>query len=211
MPRKYPGRSQKYEPNTSDLDSGLELWRIHSEIYDANAFNPTIPDDKSGGRFDTLTGDYSYIYAGSDVNAAVAETLIRDRPPNRPYYRILKKRIRGKKLSKIRLKIDLKVVKLHGNGPSAVGQEDDWITSCGPKDYPITREWASAIREWSPFGCGIIYRPRHDNDRFAYVFFDDRCPFDPFEVLQSEPIDIPGPYFTMVQDVLRSYNAFLRL
>ena len=211
MPRKYPDRSQKYEPLTSDLKSGLKLWRIHSRIYDANAFNPTIPIAKSGGRFDTIEGDYSYIYAGSDVNAAVAETLIRDRRLNSPYNRILKKRIRGKNLSKIQLKTDLTVVKLHGNGPAAVGQEDDWITSCGSGDYPITREWASAIREWSPLGCGIIYRPRHDNDRFAYVFFNDRCPSDPFEVLKSEPIDVPGPYFTMVQDVLKSYNAFVRL
>jgi len=211
MPENRPDTSRSFEPRISNLDSCLRLWRIHSNEFAANEFNPTVPTDKSGGRFDTLAGDYAYLYAGSDVKAAVAETLLRDRPPEKVYYQIPDVRIRGKSLSEIRLRFDLEVVKLHGNGPAAIGQEDNWITSCSSKYYPITREWASAIRGWAPGASGIVYRPRHDNDRFAYVFFDDRCPDCPFETIGSKPIDMAGPGAMMIRDAVMDYNALFKL
>jgi hypothetical protein len=209
MPKNTPDPAQTHTPVQKELSRGLELWRVHSDTFAPDAFNPTVPGPFSGGRFDSHDGSYAHLYAGSDSIAAVAETLLRDRPPSSFVYQVPIMKIRGKRLSKLRLLADLTLVKLHGNGPAALGQSDDWITSCGPSDYPTTRLWAATIRNVAPDAAGIVYRPRHDNDRYAYVFFQDRCPIPSFEVLRSHPIDQPGMGFSLVNRAALHHNAVL--
>lgn len=211
MPRNLPDTTKSFTPLQTTLNRGKTLWRIHNKSFAADAFNPTLPGPLSGGRFDSQNGSYAYLYAGSDMEASVAEILLRDRPPSDSVYQVLRKKLEGRMLSVLKLSTDIKVAKLHGDGPSHIGQEDDWITSCGPLEYPVTRPWAEAIRGWSLDTCGIAYRPRHDNDRFSYVFFEDRCPANLFEVLTTHPIDEPGPGFSLVQSALARYNAIALL
>jgi hypothetical protein len=149
------------------------VWRVHSDSFEPAQFNPSIPTRFSGGRFDSTDGSYAYLYAGSDTIAAVAETLLRDRPASGPFL-VPRKRVQGKWLSRLRLVRELLVVVLHGAGLSAIRQTAE-LTSSGAGDYASCRAWALALRVDAPAACGFEWRPRHDNDRLAYVFFADRC------------------------------------
>jgi hypothetical protein len=137
------------------------LWRVHSDAFEPGQFNPTIPTRFSGGQFDSPDGRYAYLYAGSDTIAAVAETLLRDRRPSGAFL-VPRKRVEGKRLSRLSRVRELSIVVLHGSGLTAIHQTAE-LTSLGP-------------------ACGFEWRPRHDNDRFAYLFFADRCS----SILRSE-------------------------
>lgn len=170
-------------PDIHTLPSGTPLWRIHSDHFDPAELNLASPAPFAGGRFDCTDGTYSYLYAGSDSIAAVAETLLRDRPPNGPYW-ILRKSLVGKRLSKLSLATALRVAVLHGAGLTAIRQKAD-LTSSGPDEYDKTRAGGVSLRASAPSSCGFEWRPRHDNDRFAYVFFGDRCASSDFVVERS--------------------------
>jgi hypothetical protein len=151
------------------------------------------------------------VNAGSDTIAAVAETLLRDRPYVPMAYQVPFVKLRDKMISKLEVSRPRDAVRLHGAGFHAIGQSDNWLTSCGAGEYQDTRPWARAIRHWSPTATGIEYRPRHEDDRLAYVFFADRCPAGAFNVLDTFPIDVAGPGFTLVKRAAGKLNAVLRL
>jgi hypothetical protein len=161
------------EPRLARLEAGTIVWRVHSDCFEPAQFNPTIPTPFSGGRFDSTDGSYAYLYAGSDTIAPVAETLLRDRPPSGAFL-VPRERVQGKLLSRLRLIRELLVVVLHGAGLSAIRQTAE-LTSSGAGDYASCRAWARALRVDAPLACGFEWRPRHDNDRLAYVFFGDCC------------------------------------
>lgn len=231
MPRYFPDLSQPATLRTTTLQRGSALWRVHSDTYTAVGFNPTVRSVVesggrklggrgsrwlvSGGRFDATSADsYQYLYAGSDTVAVAAETLFRDRPPiSRPYI-VPSRKLMGLKLSKLEVVKNLKVAKLYGEGLSAIGQ-DAWLSACGQSEYPVTREWAMAIRHWDEKVCGLEWHPRNDNSRFAFVFFSDRCPFsssfDVFKVERSYSVDRPGRGFSLMQQAAIKHNAVLNL
>ncbi len=187
MALSMPPSGGRPPPLIHTLDSGKRLWRIHSDDFDPTEFNPTIPVPFGGGRFDCTDGTYAYLYAGSDSIAAVAETLLRDRPPKGPYW-ILRKSLVGKRLSKLSLATPLGVAVLRGAGLTAIRQKAD-LTSCGPAEYSTTRAWGVSLRADAPSSCGFEWHPRHDNDRLAYVFFGDRCTSSDFVVEQSYSLE----------------------
>jgi hypothetical protein len=198
------------------LREGTVLWRLHSGEYAPTAFNPTVRPPPGtgglvvGGRFDATPGDpFAYLYAGGDTVAAVAETLLRDRPASPRPYRIPRARLRNLELSRLRVGGPPSLVKLHGNGLPAVGQSDNWLTSCGAAEYPRTRRWAAAIRSWAPGASGLVWRPRHDDDRLAYVFFEDRCPPGTLTVEETLAVDRPGRGLSLVRQAAMKHNAVL--
>lgn len=212
MPPAPPNLEIAATPIITTIRQGTVIWRIHSSIYGATQYNPTIPGPMSGGRFDATTNDsYAYLYAGSDTIAAVAETLLRDRPNVPMVYQVPLIKLRDKMISKLETSTPLNTVKLHGAGLHAIGQSDNWLTSCGAGEYQHTRPWASAIRHWSPIAAGIEYRPRHEDDRLAYIFFADRCPEGALNVLDTFRIDEAGNGFTLVKRAAGKLNAVLQL
>ncbi len=199
------------------LSAGTPLWRIHNECFEPTEFNPTIrrtPAD-GGGRFDSDDGSYSYLYAASDSVAAVAETLLRNPHPPAPYH-IPYARIEGRRLSQISPTQDLQMVVLHGAGLSIAGL-DSRITSCGPglglANYAVTRKWASAIRSWDETVVGLVWRPRHENDRFAYVFFEDRCRKGVIQPVpdRSYPLDERGKGYWLANSAAMKHGAVISL
>lgn len=206
MPRKPPPAHAT--PERTALARGSALWRLHSDRFTPTAFNPTIPSALGGGRFDSIDGNYAYLYAAGDTVACVAETLLRDL--SHTPYRLPAKRLEGLRLSKLRVEEPLELVMLSGSGLTAIGQ-DAWLSSCGPSDYPITREWAAAIRRWDVGAAGLTWRARHDNDRYAYVFFSDRCDSAAFEVDASYRVDRPGRGFSLVRRAASGHRVVVAL
>ena len=213
MPNFKPDLSSPVNTDIRILRQDSVLWRIHLKKYRPTQFNHTNRPKGSGadgGRFDKNDdGSYGYFYAGSDTVAAVTETLLRDRKDS-DVYRVPRSFLANRMLSKLRVVKKLEVVKLHGNGLAKIGQ-DSWLTACDPNEYDDTREWSSCIRNWAPTACGFRWRPRHDNDRFAFVFFDDRCTENAFEVLETYPIDQGGYGYSLVKRAAKSRNAIVSL
>jgi hypothetical protein len=204
MVLSMPRRRRRPTPQVHALVAGTACWRIHSDQLGPVELNSTIPAPFAGGRFDCTDGSYSYLYAGSDSIAAVAETLLRDRPQTGPYL-ILRKALQGRTLSKLRLTRSLKVVALHGAGLTAIRQKAD-LTASGPDQYDKTRAWAVALRADAPAAAGFEWRPRHDNDRFAYVFFGDRSASADFEHQRSYALT-DGRGFWLVKRALAKHGA----
>jgi hypothetical protein len=217
MSRYDPDISKPATPRSVQLRANETIWRIHDNGFAPEAYNPTIPPlpppggPVQGGRFDATTIDpYEYLYAGRDTVAAAAETIFRDRPPTQQAYIVPAIKLRNRSMSRLRVTQNLVLTKLHGSGLSAIGQ-DAWLTACGASDYPCTRLWASAIRHWDPTTCGLAWHPRNDNDRLAYVLFQDRCPAGVLIALATLPLDRPGPGFRLLQRAAAKHHAVVSL
>jgi len=171
VPECDPPLSCPGTPQLCNLMPGAELWRIHSTDRTATAMNPRAqPTARRGGRFDSLTGDYAYLYLGDSPEAAIAETLCRDLPLPGPGARLVPAaKLAGRVLSRVRVTAPIPLVTAHG-GPalSQLGQ-DTWLNKCEPNKYVLTRRWAAAIAGWAPEAAGLAYRCRHDEDSLAWM------------------------------------------
>lgn len=213
-PQRYAGR-----PSTLLLPSGTTLTRVHSTAFGVTQFNPTLAlDDLQGGRFDATPEDeYAFLYAAEDDATAVSEALLRDLPADEFGARLLPRvTLSQLSISWLRAKGDLELVSLRsGQDLAAVGQ-DAWLAASPAADYAITRRWASAIRGWAPWACGLTWRSYREPEGFAYVFFADRCPEGCFEEV-TDGLPVPpgdqsldaGPARLYVEELLASYRVVL--
>jgi hypothetical protein len=67
---------------------------------------------------------------------------------------------------------DMEVLALHNPALAHVGAPRA-VTKCEADEGDVTRRWARALRAWFPAVGGFRYRPRPNDDGFAWVFFDD--------------------------------------
>lgn len=210
MPDYPPPEACPGTPVTITLPEGMMLARVHSDGFAATAFNSTpAPTADRGGRFDSLDGDYGCLYAGEDGRVAVAEALLRDIPfPEGGPRQLPFRAIRNKSLSWLETTTALSLVSLRGADLGQVGQ-DVWLTKCEAVEYVRTRRWAAAIRRWAPDAAGFVWRSRRDEERLAYVFFEDRIPEDPFVAVgDPTPID-EGVGLVRVRKALLRHNVVL--
>lgn len=208
MPRAEPPDNPPGDPVEEALPAGSVLYRVHSRDIPAGGFNPYGASPPHGGRFDAPRGEYAHLYAGGDEEAAVLEVLLRHvalqaRGPLQLAFGY----VRGKDLTPLVAQRDLTLVRLHGDGLTPLGQ-DAWLTSCDSQDFGLTRGWALAIRRWAPWAAGFVWRARRDNDRFAYVFFDDRVPRGTFDPGDRLPAD-EGIGLEVVQRALLRHQVIL--
>jgi hypothetical protein len=195
------------EPKLEKLAGGTLLARIHSVGHGPCEFNHELPTPPLGGRFDTCDAAYGHLYASDGLAGAVAETIVRDVPLVDPGPRdVALTRLRGRALSFVRVTRDLRLVSLHGSHPSSFGQ-GPWLTKCERADYPLTREWARALRERSPKAAGFVWRPRHDEDALAYVLWSDRAGDAVEAVGEPLPIDSAEGLWAVRQVLLERHNA----
>lgn len=156
---------------TDVLEAGTQLWRVHGD-HPPQTFNPTAQTSiLAGGRFDTYLGNYAYTYLGADRDAGIAEVIARDLPVDGPARLVPRALLRGRRLSSVTVTRDLRILVLHGAALSQVGADIN-LTKSGPDQYIYTREFAHRLLELLPTVDGFRYRCRHDEDRIAYVLFD---------------------------------------
>jgi hypothetical protein len=67
---------------------------------------------------------------------------------------------------------DLHLVVAYGAGAEQLGQ-DIWLTTADEDDYPITREWAAAVRGWVPDADGLVWKSRRDPAEDALALWGD--------------------------------------
>ena len=162
---------------------GTVLVRIHDRAFAADAFNPTLAPSGPGGRlrggrFDATARDaFPFLYAADDTATAFSEALLRDLPADPRGARILSAaQLANRQVSRLSTQMPLPLVTLRsGRDLAAIGQ-DTWLTTASRPDYPLTRQWCSAIRRWAPWAQGLTWRSNREPDGFAYILFGDRCP-----------------------------------
>ena len=205
------------EPRTASLPSGTRFWRVHAPPRTADSFNPTAqPSFLDGGWFDSLDGSFSYAYLGDQPSTAIVETVCRDLPLGGAPRIVPRKKLTGRRMSQVTVTRDLTVLVVHGAGLTHVGA-GLWLTKSEADQYEITRAWANALRLWFPRVDGFQYRPRHDEDAFAWVLFDDG-PTSPYArargslACEGPSVDLLDPSFAVVlRETMHKFNASIEL
>lgn len=204
-------------PKIAVVPAGTVWWRIHGAASAPVSFRDTGAEEKrrdpathgEAGRFDCQVGDYGYLYLGETRKSAIAEAFLRGPVVKDPGARFMRRtRTVGRVLSRIELTADLPLIDLCGAaGLGRVGQ-DAWLTACDEPDYPITQQWASAIRRWAPDAAGLVWMSKRDNIHRAAVLFADRL--SP-TAIDGQPVRaLDGPLgLTMMSRVLSEFNVIL--
>lgn len=194
MANVKPPASYGQAPALTTLSAGTVLFRVHQKRFPAEAFNP-VPCHRyyGGGRFDATDDDpYPYLYAGSTVDVAVAETLLRDLSPDDTGTRQLARpKVAGRRISAIEVTADLELVSLRFGMDLGTVAQDTWLTMCDPRDYAQSRHWAHWIRSHAKSAAGYVWLSRREPGIAAYVLFGDR--FSPSSVISptAHP-DVPA-------------------
>ncbi|NEC87930.1 RES family NAD+ phosphorylase [Streptomyces sp. SID12501] len=191
----------RFRPHWEVLPAGTHLWRIHPSHYRAAEFKPFIPDDRSTGRFNSMPEDpYPYLYAATDAETALAETLLRSHDFDSPTGMRLVSwaQVRGKSLNGVRTRCEMRLVSLcSGAALAAVRQDNLLLENEGAEHYAGTRRWARELRAQVPEAMGMIWGSKRNPSRRALVLFGDRfadCADGPLETLPYRNIpDLGSP------------------
>ncbi|MDW6056825.1 RES family NAD+ phosphorylase [Streptomyces sp. FXJ1.4098] len=151
----------RFRPHWEVLPAGTQLWRLHKSRFAAEEFKPFDPKDRSPGRFHGTPEDpYPCLYAATDAETALAETLLRsvDYDPETGMRLILWAQVRGRSLNVVRTRCELKLVSLcSGAALAAVCQDNRLLENEGEEHYGRTRLWAREIRAQAPEAMGMIW------------------------------------------------------
>jgi RES domain len=168
----------------------------------------------AGGRFDSADGSYCYTYLARSARGAPAEAFARHLDYTKVGPRPLPQaRVAGKKISSVVVQRDLHVVVAYGAGAEQLGQ-DIWLTTCDEGDYPLTREWAAAVRRWEPGADGLIWKSRRDPTEEVFVLWGDPstagrgCGLLEVDPATSEPL-ASGPARVMLELWLVQWRLYL--
>ncbi|ADI03660.1 RES domain protein [Streptomyces bingchenggensis BCW-1] len=191
----------RFRPHWEVLPAGTQLWRMHSSRFAAGEFKPFDPKDRSPGRFHGTPEDpYPCLYAATDAETALAETLLRsvDYDLEIGMRLILWAQVRGKSLDVVRTRCELKLVSLcSGAALAAVCQDNRLLENEGKEHYERTRLWAREIRAQAPEAMGMIWGSKRNPSQRALVLFGDRltdCAGGPLEALPYRSIpDLGSP------------------
>ncbi|MEU5023470.1 RES family NAD+ phosphorylase [Streptomyces milbemycinicus] len=168
----------RFRPHWEVLPAGTQLWRMHSSRFAAGEFKPFDPKDRSPGRFHGTPEDpYPCLYAATDAETALAETLLRsvDYDLEIGMRLILWAQVRGKSLNVVRTRCELKLVSLcSGAALAAVCQDNRLLENEGKEHYECTRLWAREIRAQAPEAMGMIWGSKRNPSQRALVLFGDR-------------------------------------
>ncbi|WP_419837506.1 RES family NAD+ phosphorylase [Candidatus Poriferisodalis sp.] len=202
-------------PNKLPLSAGTPLWRVHREKYPADEFNPNpvaqdLASEFAGGRFDSATQDpYPFLYAAADDRTAVAEKLLRDLPVSQFGKReMLSQEVSGLCVSQIDVAAGLELVSLRSGSDLAAIGIDTRLTIGPSTEYPVTREWSAAIREWADWAQGLTWRSGREPDGFAFVFFGDRIGTG--DIVMSANSSCGAEAFDLITLILSQYNVAVR-
>lgn len=169
---------------------GLRFTRIHRDGVAPTDFR-IIGEGVANGRFRGFRFDatgnatYGVLYAATDDDTAVCETLIRvDATLDEPV-----------EVNRLSLE-DRQVSWFSSVGPLALVDLDhssinnNRILTSGPEtDYPQTQKWAVAIRRAVPEAHGFFWSSRFNSAGNAFVFFEGPCDARYFErTVQPAPV-----------------------
>jgi RES domain-containing protein len=163
------GPPTPFDPAIDTLPAGDVLYRVFTTTRGAAEFNPGVGSPTRFGFFGTPV--VPIMYAAQTEEAAIAETLLHNVPPEGGV--LSYDRYSDKALVLLAVTRDLRLAVLHGLGLRRLKVRADEVTSSPSSTYPTTVQWAEAAHA---IGLdGMVWMSRLCNDSKAYVFFGDRC------------------------------------
>ena len=177
MANVQPPAAYSGTPRLMTLPANTILFRVHQKRFAADVFNTTQSHRYyGGGRFDSTDDNvYPYLYAGESVDAAIAETLLRDLSPDATGIRQLPRaRVQKRRISAISVVAAVELVTLRTGEDLGAVSQDTWLTGCEPRDYPQSRHWAHWIRTHASTAAGYVWLSRREPGVASYVLFGDR-------------------------------------
>lgn len=154
---------------TDTVPAGTRLHRVADPRFGLT-FKHIAPEPYRGGRFDCLNGSYSYSYFADEAEVALAEVFTRDLAPSTEIRTIPASRLSAAVLQTVETVVDVEVQLLHGKHLTTIG-ETAALTKSQPDEYTRTRTVAAQLIATHPSARGLRYRPRHDEDGFAYLLY----------------------------------------
>lgn len=188
----------RFRPHWEVLPAGTQLWRLHSSRFAAEEFKPFDPNSPAPGRFDGTPEDpYASLYAATDPETALAETLLRSVSFDlETGMRLVPwAAVRGRSLDVVRTRCELRLVSLRsGAALAAVCQDHLLLESEGAEHYAHTRLQAREIRTQAPEAMGMVWGSKRNPSRPSLVLFGDRLADGPLEALRYRSIpDLGSP------------------
>lgn len=154
---------------TEPVPAGTLLYRVADPAYGLT-FKRAAPRPGRGGRFDCVDGTYGYTYFADQPQVALAEVFTRDLTPSTAVRTIRSTKLAGAVLQTVTTIATIDVQLLHGRHLTTIGQTTD-LTKSDPHAYPHSRAVAANLIATRPQSQGLRYRPRNDEDGFAYLLY----------------------------------------
>lgn len=158
---------------TADTDvvpAGTQLCRVADPTFGLS-FKWAAPEQGRGGRFDCTDGSYGYSYLAAEPGVALAEVFTRDLAPSTSIRTIPARHLAAAVLQTVQTLVDMDVQLLHGSHLTKLGHTVTSLTKSDPHTYPQTRDVAARLISTRPGANGLRYRPRHDEDGFAFMLY----------------------------------------
>jgi hypothetical protein len=144
--------------------AGAVMTRIHRSGTTEPFFGPK-PGVLPTHRFHDPHGKFRVCFLGESASASFAETFMR----NPPIRIVTRTELEQRHLTTVRLRYDLRLVKLHGEGLARTECTAE-ITSCTPP-YAEPQSLSRALWAHPDQPDGIQYRCRHDNGLLAIALY----------------------------------------
>jgi hypothetical protein len=187
----------KASPVSVPLRAGTVLWRVHRRSRGVCEFKALESDQVfGGGRFDSTDNDpYPFLYAATDQDTALLETLVRGIPFDHRGWRWIRRvSVAEQRLSPLETTQDLTLISLLTAADLAAVRQDEWLVQADPPAYPQTRRWGHWLRAQADWADGFVWLSRrnlgHDLGHRAFVLFGDRCPDDALREKPREAVDL---------------------
>jgi hypothetical protein len=178
MPPARPPVTAKASPVATSVPAGTVLWRVHRRSRSSCQFKELKTDQVfGGGRFDSTENDlYGFLYAATDPDTALLETLVRGIPfDDDGWRRIRRVTVAKQRLSPLVTARDLTLVSLLTAADLAAVRQDEWLIQADPPAYPQTRRWGHWLRSQADWADGFVWPSRRNPGHQAFVLFHDRC------------------------------------
>jgi hypothetical protein len=173
------------------------LFRIHRNEHAPVFFGPGV-GRPSAGRFDPASRRFGVLYAGLSLDAAIAETLLRN-----PQRRLVAfQEIAARSLSRLRPATPLRLARLQGPHLQQLGT--DAAIATGP--YDPCGLWSDALFDHPDAPDGIAYASRHNPDELCAALFQRASAQPVLGVVSTVPLPLLG---TEVALVLRRHGKGL--
>lgn len=191
QPSRHPDPPQDFnQRELSIVEITQPLYRLHDQKYSALYFS-----ESGNGRFDGADQDYGICYTGLDVYVSFIESFGRTHSKNFVEKSVLQEKF----LSEIKPKSPLRIADIRGRALTQIGGDERLSTG----DYSTSRIWAKAIFNHPTKPDGILYRSRHDGDRFCCGLFGSA---KNNLIEQSLGTLLALPNIIQLADILAHYN-----
>ncbi|HKT55043.1 MAG TPA: RES family NAD+ phosphorylase [Caulobacteraceae bacterium] len=190
--------------NTRVVRAGASLVRVHDPAFAPATFNPCRGRPT---RFAPLQYSSSEclpsLYAASNFECAVFETLFHDLDVTDPDKFIPLQDVTTRAVSELTISADLKVATLHEPDLNLLKITRAELIDTHSSEYEMTARWAEAFHRADPELAGLQWTSKRCDPAQAFVFFEDRVPEGTFAVVDSKVIGASLAHFQEIQGFAR--------